>query len=151
MQFGIEQPKPIFILTKGKMSNVIKLVIVLFLNFSVGSCKVNSHRDKIFLLEQVDQAPTFVGGEQSKKEFIRANLKWPSVDFGGSGVVVLTAGINKEGEINFIDVKKSLCSFCDEEAIRVVSKMPRWNPGIKNNKVVNCKVDIPIEFKISYD
>ncbi|MGB5930293.1 MAG: energy transducer TonB [Cyclobacteriaceae bacterium] len=37
---------------------------------------------------------------------------------------------------------------CDQEAVRVVSQMNDWTPGIKDGKNVNVRMVIPIVFKL---
>jgi protein TonB len=36
----------------------------------------------------------------------------------------------------------------DAEAIRVVSQMPDWKPGMQRGKAVSVEYTIPIEFKL---
>jgi periplasmic protein TonB len=37
---------------------------------------------------------------------------------------------------------------CDEEAIRVVSGMPKWNPGMQRNKAVRVQFTLPVRFAL---
>jgi len=37
----------------------------------------------------------------------------------------------------------------DEEVVRVIESMPRWNPGIQNGKKVNVEFKMPIKFKLN--
>jgi protein TonB len=37
---------------------------------------------------------------------------------------------------------------CDEEAIRVVKSMPKWNPGVQNGKNVRVYYNMPIVYKL---
>jgi protein TonB len=43
---------------------------------------------------------------------------------------------------------KGIGAGCDEEAIRVIKSMPKWNPGKQNGRPVNVKVFVPIVFKL---
>jgi hypothetical protein len=36
----------------------------------------------------------------------------------------------------------------DAEAIRVVSSMPKWNPGLENGNPVRVKYTIPVTFRL---
>lgn len=42
--------------------------------------------------------------------------------------------VNTEGELSHVSVIRGIGGGCDEEAIRVVSAMPKWKPGRHNGK-----------------
>ncbi|MBK7230810.1 MAG: energy transducer TonB [Saprospiraceae bacterium] len=126
----------------------MKIFILLVLLTSVKSCIVLSQSDKVYKSYEVDTTPEFIGGDEAEEKFIRRNLKWPSEDFGYSGYVVIHAFVNIDGRLKDVKLVKKLCPFCDKEAIRVVSLMPKWIPATKRGKKVNCEVEIPIHFKL---
>lgn len=123
-------------------------VFAFLLFASFFSCALNSQSGNVYNMTDVDVIPKFEGGESGMKLFIDRNLKWPSSDFGYSGYVVVSAIVNESGILDSITIKKSLCPFCDEEAMRVVSLMPIWKPALKRDKIVSCKIEIPIHFGI---
>ncbi len=43
---------------------------------------------------------------------------------------------------------KSVDSYLDKEAIRVISTMPKWKPGEQRGKPVRCKFTVPVMFKL---
>lgn len=91
---------------------------------------------------------SFPGGEDSLEVFLSNNLKWPSPDFCGQGRVFIGFTVEKNGEISNVRVRKSLCTACDEEAIRVVCLMPNWVPAVKNGHAIEMEVVLPIVFKL---
>ncbi len=56
------------------------------------------------------------------------------------GVVELLVKLKANGNVSAVKIKKSLCAECDEEAIRLVKKGPRWD--VKNNKGGEAKVKV---------
>ncbi|MEB0303129.1 energy transducer TonB, partial [Mucilaginibacter sp. 5C4] len=40
-------------------------------------------------------------------------------------------------------------SGCDEEAIRVLKRSPRWKPGIQNGRPVRVQYSIPVNFTLA--
>lgn len=36
----------------------------------------------------------------------------------------------------------------DQEALRVISEMPKWNPGMHKGKPVRVKYTIPLKFQL---
>jgi hypothetical protein len=43
---------------------------------------------------------------------------------------------------------KGVGSGCDEEAVRVVSLMPKWMPGTNEGKPVDVSFNLPIKFAL---
>ena len=56
--------------------------------------------------------------------------------------------VEKDGSITGLKVVKSLSPECDKEALRVLSMMPKWQPGIQHDQPCRTKVCIPIVFKL---
>jgi hypothetical protein len=68
-------------------------------------------------------------------EYIAANLKVPDelkLKPISTGEVELSFEVNQQGEAVNIKVVKSLCTKCDEEAIRLLKEGPKWKR--KKNK-----------------
>jgi len=101
----------------------------------------------------VDPMPEFPGGIDSLTQFIQKNLKYPddALKMGISGRVTLQLLVNKIGEIEETKVSHSVCTSIDEEAIRIVKLMPKWNPGRMEGKEVNAYCLVPVDFKIKKD
>jgi protein TonB len=43
---------------------------------------------------------------------------------------------------------RSLDAACDKELIRLVRSMPRWKPGVLNNKAVTVWYCLPVNFRL---
>lgn len=56
--------------------------------------------------------------------------------------------LRKASSIFNVHVKKSVSPLLDAEAVRVVTAMPKWNPGINNGKPVRVTFDLTVSFKI---
>lgn len=99
----------------------------------------------------VEQMPQFPGGEAEMFKFIKENLKYPSQaqNAGVQGKVILNFVVNKDGKITNIKVVRGIGFGCDEEAVRVLEKMPRWNPGKMGGKAVPVYFTFPITFKLT--
>jgi periplasmic protein TonB len=96
----------------------------------------------------VEQMPQFPGGEQEMMKFIYANLKYPVLaqELGVSGTVIINFVVDRNGSITNIKVVRSIGSGCDEEAVRVLEKMPRWSPGKQGGKTVRVRYTVPFKF-----
>ena len=56
--------------------------------------------------------------------------------------------IEKDGLITNVEIKQEVHPLLDAEALRVISAMPNWNPGIKNGKPERVRIFQPITFKL---
>ena len=94
--------------------------------------------------------PQFPGGAVAFLKWLNANLKYPANAQKAKieGKVVAQFLVNEDGSITDIKLTKKLHPQCDNEALRVLKMMPRWTPGIENNKPCRTRVCIPIVFKL---
>lgn len=85
------------------------------------------------------QVPLFVGGPTEYRDFIQANLRYPSIakEFDVKGVVIATFVIGANGfpEKESRKIVKGLGYGCDDEVLRVINIMPRWIPARKAGEV----------------
>jgi len=97
----------------------------------------------------VDQFPEFPGGIDSLKIFIVDNLQWPNDgqdDF--QGTVYISVIVDTNGNLSNKIILRGIYDLADNEAMRIINKMPKWRPGKCDGKVVPVKYCIPIRFKM---
>ncbi|MGA0560546.1 energy transducer TonB [Larkinella sp. VNQ87] len=110
--------------------------------------EVERKPDEVFI--KVEQDPQFPGGMRNLGEFLQKNLKYPpsAARAGISGKVYLQFVVNTDGSIVDVSVVKGIGFGCDEEAIRVVKKMPSWQPGKQAGRPVRVRFTLPITFTL---
>lgn len=98
----------------------------------------------------VEDLPKYPGGAVEFMKWLTRNLQYPAVARSRKtqGKVVAVFYVEKDGSITGISVIQSLSPECDREALRVLRKMPNWEPGIQNDQPCRTKVSIPIVFKL---
>ncbi|MBP6977824.1 MAG: energy transducer TonB [Lentimicrobiaceae bacterium] len=98
----------------------------------------------------VEQMPDFPGGEAALREYLMKNVTYPQLakESDVEGTVYVTFIVDKNGNISDIKVLRGIGAGCDEEAVRVISKMPRWNPGKQNGRPVPVRFNMPIKFQL---
>jgi TonB family protein len=96
----------------------------------------------------VNPMPEFPGGQRKMMEFLNRNLRYPETASKDNikGKVVLRFSVSAQGEIGNIEVVKSVREDVDNEAIRVIKKMPKWKPGEQHGKPVRVWYTLPISF-----
>ena len=98
----------------------------------------------------VEQQPMFPGGLEAFANYLRKNLRYPATaaEIGVMGRVFVNFIVEKDGSLTDIKVVKGIGHGCDEEAIRVLKKSPRWAPGMQNQQKVRVMFTIPIVFQM---
>ena len=98
----------------------------------------------------VEQMPEFPGGNAKLEKYFESHLRYPKVaqENGTRGRVIVQFVVNTDGSISDAQVIRSLDTYCDEEALRLINNMPRWTPGQTGGKNVRVKYVVPITFKL---
>lgn len=105
------------------------------------------------IYEFVDESPEYPGGMSALMQYLSENLKYPqfAAENGIEGKVLIRFVVTANGSVSNVTVVKGVsgCRECDQEAIRVVKKMPKWAPGKMNGKTVGCYFTLPIQFALN--
>ena len=105
--------------------------------------------DQPFLIAET--MPSFQGGDLNKfRAWVQQNIRFPQIalENGIQGRVVLSFVIEKDGRLTNIQVLQSPDRSLSDEAIRVLSKSPKWSPGKQRNQVVRVKYTLPVDFRV---
>lgn len=104
--------------------------------------------DEIFFI--VEEMPEFPGGENALRMFISSSIVYPkaSVLKGTQGKVYVTFVVGKFGQVTKARIVRGVDPLLDREALRVVSNLPKWKPGLQKGKPVNVAYTVPINFKL---
>ena len=106
--------------------------------------------DTIYLSSE--QLPEFPGGQKAMFQYIADNVVYPaSARINGiQGRTICQFIVNKNGSLSDIKILKSSGNKeLDEEAVHVISSMPKWTPGRSAGEIVRVKYTIPVTFKIA--
>ena len=98
----------------------------------------------------VEEQPEFPGGMGACMKWLADNIKYPAVsqENGVQGRVTVRFVINADGSVQDVVVVRGVDPYLDKEAIRVVSKMPKWKPGKQRGKAVRCSFNLPVRFAL---
>ncbi len=108
--------------------------------------EITEDNEKPFVI--VEQMPQFPGGEKEMIKFIKNNLRYPAAaaEAGISGTVTVNFVVGKDGKIIRIRVIRGIGGGCDEEAVRILEKMPTWSPGRQGGMTVMVSYSVPFKF-----
>jgi protein TonB len=63
--------------------------------------------------------------------------------------VYVTFVVERNGNVTDVKILRGIGGGCDEEAVRVVQNMPKWEPGKQRGKPVRVQFNMPIKFTLA--
>jgi len=92
--------------------------------------------------------PSYPSGDNARIDFMVKNITYPEKAKKNNiqGTVFVTFVIETDGSITNVKVLRGIGGGCDEEAVRVIKLMPKWNPGMQRGEAVRTQFNIPIKF-----
>lgn len=117
----------------------------------VQSTGIGVEDDAEVIFQVVESMPSFPGGDAALFKYLGDNIKYPVIaqESGIQGRVICQFVVNRDGSIVDIEVVRSVDKSLDNEAIRVIERMPRWTPGKQRGKTVRVKYTLPVNFKLN--
>ena len=101
--------------------------------------------DSIF--RKVDKSPSFRGGNEAFYTFFKRSFKLPK-NHRVQGRVLANFVIEKDGTVSNVKLLNSVNYLTDTEAIRVVKRSPKWNPGERDGVKVRTMLTLPIRVEM---
>ena len=98
----------------------------------------------------VEEMPQYPGGEEAMMEYVAKNIVYPqeAQNKGISGRVFVSFIVEKDGSVSNVNVQRGIGGGCDEEAVRVISAMPKWKPGKQDGNPVRVSYMMPITYRL---
>ena len=134
-----------------KQSSVIYLFILLLssdISFGQNENQITEIQRQI--LTSAAEMPQFPGGALALRNYLIRNLRYPKKAYKEKveGKVVAKIVVEPDGSLGDIEIVKKLSPECDAETIRVIKKMPKWNPAMQDGLPVACYYNLPITFRL---
>ncbi len=137
-----------------KSNIIINTLILVVLSagwMGVTSATVAVDSSSILTEGEPDKYPEYKGGSEAMFQFIRETVVYPkeSKKKDEQGKVFVSFVVEKDGKLSEAKViKSSGFDLLDQEALRVVKKMPDWIPGEKDGEKVRAEYTLPLMFKL---
>jgi periplasmic protein TonB len=106
-------------------------------------------RDTVF--DFVEVMPSFPGGEAALARFLRDNVHYPNMAAENEvqGRIYVQFVVDWDGNITGVKtIGAQVGAGLEEEAMRVVKKMPKWKPGRQNGQSVSVSYNLPVSFHL---
>lgn len=100
--------------------------------------------------DKVEQPPRFPGGYEALERWKEQHIVYPeeAIERGAQGQVVVRFVILNTGEVADAEILRSIDPALDKEALRLVSSMPKWTPGMQDGNAVSVRWDEPVTFTL---
>ncbi len=110
--------------------------------------KEEKKEEEIFVA--VEQPAEFPGGQAALMKWLSQNIRYPEAAQQNDiqGRVIVKFVVEKDGSIGQASIVKGVDKDLDREALRVVKKMPKWQPGKNNGVAVRSYFNLPVTFKL---
>lgn len=145
--------KHLYILTGA----ILALTWFSSLSASAQTCRVKSgsnsgggrHYLEVFEYDYVSEKPAFPGGESQLVSFINETRRYPMEAYkkGIEGRVTCSFVVNTDGSISHISILKGVEPTLNQEAMRIIGKMPEWKPGKHDGHNVPVRVVWAVPFR----
>lgn len=105
-------------------------------------------KPEVFMV--VENMPEYPGGNEAMFAFFAKNMKYPADAQKNKvqGRVFVTFVVERDGTITDVQVAKPTFPSLDDEAMRMVKKMPKWKPGTQRGVPVRVQFTLPVVFKL---
>lgn len=99
----------------------------------------------------VEQMPSYPGGPDALQKYLRESINYPDPNkyacvMYSQGRVVVSFVVEPDGSLSTFRVTRSIDTWNDKEALRVVRSMPHWIPGKRNGAPVRVRYSVPVSF-----
>lgn len=105
---------------------------------------------KPLIYNLVEQHPEYPGGDFELTKFLRAHSKYPTPDIKDHTTprrkVLVRFVVEADGNVDEVEVTKSLTPELDAEAVRLVKLLPPFIPGRQQGKPVRVYFNLPVTF-----
>ncbi|MBD5255792.1 MAG: energy transducer TonB [Barnesiella sp.] len=106
--------------------------------------------EEAYIVDFVDRAPQFPGGEAAMIHFINTERNYPRDAFEArqQGRVMCAFIVDVDGSILNISIQRGPCQSLNNEAARIIASMPRWEAGVLNGRKVPVCYFLTIPFRL---
>ena len=114
-----------------------------------------AHKTASALKTSNNVEPSFPGGYDSMYAFIQDHFVYPlkAIENNIQGQVIVTFEVGAKGDVSNVRLSQSIenCPECNQAAMDVVRKFPRWTPEKVKGKAVESTFNLPITLELEQE
>lgn len=103
------------------------------------------------IYNHVEMQASFPGGARALQNYFDRNVSYPedANTEGVDGVVNVSFIVDEKGNVTKPAVVGSRMGYgLEDEALRIINKMPRWTPAMVKGKAVKSRYTLPVRFEL---
>ena len=134
---------------KGKNGKTGKIAVVFPKMESNHKAKMDVDNEGAYT--NVEVTPAYPGGQRALENFFNYNVEYPqqAADNNTEGVINVSFIVDENGKVSSAKILgKRVGDGLEDEALRVVNKMPSWTPGKVKGKNVKTRLTLPVRFQL---
>jgi len=107
-------------------------------------------KESDFVFVTVEDMPVFPGGNTALLKWISENINYPvaAAENGIEGRINCQFVVREDGSVRDVTVIRPLDPSLDREAVRVLSLLPKFKPGMQRGINVAVKYSVPVRFTL---
>jgi TonB family protein len=100
------------------------------------------------LAPELETDAVFPGGNEAMAQFVKKHITYSEemVRDGITGRVFVQFCVEPDGHVSHVQIPRKKHELLDREAVRIIRKMPLWEPGTAGGKPSRCFFILPINF-----
>ena len=116
--------------------------------YQKGNCYTASGNDTTWFPYFI--MPMYPGGDEARNRFLVENITYPikAIKKGIQGTVYVSFVVDSDGRLSNVKLLQGVSPLIDNEALRVVQRMPKWKPGLVDGKPIRVLFNMPVYFKL---
>ena len=107
--------------------------------------------EEVIYVGVVEEKPKFNGGDANEfSKWVNSKLVYPEIakENGVEGRVTLQFTIGEDGRLQDVKVLSAPDESLAQEAVRVVSSSPKWEPGRQRDRAVKVSYTFPVIYRL---
>lgn len=107
--------------------------------------------DKMGYYNRTEVLPVYPGGQHALETYVNNNIEYPeeAINNNIEGIVNIQFAIDDQGNVsNAKAVGNKIGYGLEEAAVKVVSGMPKWTPGMVKGMKVKAWYTLPITYRL---
>ena len=94
----------------------------------------------------VEVAPEFIGEIAKFSQYVNNNFNFPKGRKEPISIYIIFV-VEKDGSLSNIKLLRDLGKGVAQEVVRVISKSPKWKPGINNGRAARTYFRLPLKIQ----
>ncbi len=104
---------------------------------------------EVYEYDYVSEKPSCPGGDEMLMHYINEERRYPAKAYkdGVQGRVTCSFVVNTDGSVSHVKVLRGVEQSLNQEAVRLIRKMPAWRPGKLDGQAVPVRVIYAVAFR----